>query len=174
MVKELVAIGACYLDTILTWVPSRLIFSPHIGLINDSVDHYPAEDEKLRASSINHRRGGNCPNTLEVLQQFSELDMLEPVSLMLCAVLPSSSSVGTQKIKASFGPKVDLRHSIYREEFGEPASSYIIKSRSTDSRTIVNYNELPEMDGKEFVAMIDGLENQARWFHFEAGPTSFR
>lgn len=167
MVKQLVAVGACYLDTILTWV--GWISSTHISLIDDSVDHYPAEDEKLRASSIDHRRGGNCPNTLEVLQQLVELKKLDPVSLILYSVLPSKSSVGTQKIKSSFGPKVDMSLSIYREEFIEPASSYIMKSRSTDSRTIVNYNELPEMTCEEFVSMINALENQGSWFHFEAG-----
>ena len=97
---------------------------------------------------------------LEVLQQLVELKKLDPVSLIFYSVLPSKSSVGTQKIKSSFGPMVDMSLSIYREEFIEPASSYIMKSRSTDSRTNVNYNELPEMTGEEFVSMVNALENQ--------------
>ena len=43
---NLVAIGALYLDVILT------------------VSHFPGEDEKLRASSLVRRRGGNGPNML--------------------------------------------------------------------------------------------------------------
>jgi ketohexokinase len=136
------------------------------------VNHYPAEDEKLRASTLVRRRGGNCPNTLEVLQQLLDFsNSLVPISLILSAVLPSISSDGTQQIKASFGPAVDLTHCVYREEFNEPASSYIIKSRSTDSRTIVNYNELPEMTSKELIAVANELGDAACWFHFEASPT---
>ncbi len=51
--KYLVAVGAVYVDTIL------------------SVPHYPIEDEKLRATEIVRRRGGNCPNTLEVVAQLT-------------------------------------------------------------------------------------------------------
>ncbi|KAI9845995.1 MAG: hypothetical protein M1837_004401 [Sclerophora amabilis] len=146
---RLVAVGACYLDTILT------------------VQHYPAEDEKLRASGVSRRRGGNCPNMIEVLQQILDLETLVPNSLVLFAVLPSASSTATQEIKSSFGPAVDLTHCIYREEFNEPASSYIIKSRSADSRTIVNYNELPEMTSREFVTMANEMGDEATWYHFE-------
>ena len=63
---------------------------------------------------------------------------------------------------------VDLTHCIYRDEYTELASSYIIKSRSTDSRTIVNYNELPEMTTKEFIVIADKLGSEASWYHFEA------
>jgi ketohexokinase len=134
----------------------------------NSVPYYPAEDEKLRASSNVRRRGGNCPNTLEVLQQLVELKHNVTISLLLSAVLPSNSSAGIQQIKSSFGPLVDLTHCIYREDFTEPASSYIIKSLSTDSRTIVNYNSLPEMTNEEFNAMADVVGDTASWYHFEA------
>ncbi|KKZ62549.1 hypothetical protein EMCG_02955 [[Emmonsia] crescens] len=172
--RTLVTIGACYLDTILT------------------VDHYPGEDEKLRASHISRRRGGNTLNSLEVLQQLLEcsseksttttitnktarglLDRQQNTisSLYAIAVLPARSSPATKEIEASFGPssQVDLQHCIYREECSEPASSYIIKSTSTGSRTIVNYNELPEMTVSEFVGVAERLSAAAcpRWFHFE-------
>ncbi|EEH04829.1 conserved hypothetical protein [Histoplasma capsulatum G186AR] len=140
--RNLVTIGACYLDTILT------------------VDHYPGEDEKLRASHISRRRGGNTLNTLEVLQQLLECssskDMNTPntasaaqilsdrqqqnTTSPLCAiaVLPARSSPATRELEASFGPgsRVDLQHCIYREQCSDAASSYIIKSASTGSRTI--------------------------------------
>ncbi|KLJ07289.1 hypothetical protein EMPG_17221 [Blastomyces silverae] len=156
--RTLVTIGACYLDTILT------------------VDHYPGEDEKLRASRISRRRGGNTLNTLEVLQQLlgCRSQQLNTISaLYAIAVLPAKSSPATKELEASFGPgsSVDLQHCIYREECSEPASSYIIKSTSTGSRTIVNYNELPEMTLAEFVEIAGRLSaataGSHRWFHFE-------
>ncbi|KAF7172640.1 hypothetical protein CNMCM5623_004790 [Aspergillus felis] len=147
---SLVAVGACYVDTILT------------------TPHYPGEDEKLRASSISHRRGGNCPNTLEVLQQLiAHSKTTSKVSLNLVAVLPAKASVASQQILAGFGPGAELEHCIYREQFNEPASSYIIKSQASGSRTIVNYNELPEMTFEEFTAISDKIGSNATWFHFE-------
>ncbi|KAL8970277.1 MAG: hypothetical protein Q9197_003893 [Variospora fuerteventurae] len=148
--KYLLAVGACYLDTIL------------------DVDHYPAEDEKLRASSIVRRRGGNCPNTLEVLQQLLDLNQnANPVSLALCAVLPLKSSSGYQEIEASFAPVTDLTHCICREDNSEPASSYIIRSRAADSRTIINYNALREMSLEEFASVADELGEAMGCCHFE-------
>ena len=174
--KCLVAVGACYLDTILTSVENSLsIFQQKSNPCPEiSVEHYPAEDEKLRASKLIRRRGGNCPNALEVLEQLLLLLPLaspkpDPIALVLSAVLPSSSSTGFQQIKSSFGSMVDLTHCFYREEHDEPASSYIFKSRSMDSRTIVNYNELPEMSSKEFGEMVDGLGDETCWYHFEVG-----
>ncbi|KAL2812113.1 Ribokinase-like protein [Aspergillus granulosus] len=147
---SLVAVGACYVDTILT------------------TPHYPGEDDKLRATSISRRRGGNCPNSLEVLQQLmAESPCGIDVPLNLVATLPAKASVASQQIRSAFEPHVSLGHCIYREEFTEPASSYIIKSQTSGSRTIVNYNELPEMTIEEFVRIVDGLSCPAAWFHFE-------
>ena len=131
------------------------------------VERYPAEDEKLRAISLHRRRGGNCPNTLEVLQQLIRLGTSAPLSLALITVLPSTSSEGTIKVKSSLRPTVDLTHCIYREEWEEPASSYIIRSQSSGSRTIVNYNDLPEMTSEEFITMADRLGDKLKWCHFE-------
>ncbi|OOQ91606.1 pfkB family kinase [Penicillium brasilianum] len=146
----LVAIGACYLDTILT------------------TQYYPGEDEKLRATNVTRRRGGNCPNMLEVLQQLTfHESTVEELPLALITILPAKSSIASQKIKSAFGTRVNLDHCIYREEFEEPASCYIIKSQSTGSRTIVNYNSLTEMTLEEFTGVANELGPKARWFHFE-------
>ncbi|KAL4889944.1 pfkB family kinase [Aspergillus ambiguus] len=147
---SLIAIGACYVDTILT------------------TPHYPGEDDKLRASSISRRRGGNCPNTLEVLQQLTTQGHSDAeLPLHLVAVLPQQRSVASQQIQSAFEPRVNLGHCIYRQGFEEPASSYIIKSQTSGSRTIVNYNELPEMTVEEFTRIADNLGPKATWFHFE-------
>ncbi|OJJ62268.1 hypothetical protein ASPSYDRAFT_40900 [Aspergillus sydowii CBS 593.65] len=147
---SLVAVGACYVDTILT------------------TPHYPGEDEKLRASSISRRRGGNCPNTLEVLQQLvAQSPGADKTPLNLIAILPAQSSVASRQIREVFEPRVSLSHCIYRDQFQEPASSYIIKSEASGSRTIVNYNELPEMTLEEFTPITDRLGIQDAWYHFE-------
>lgn len=151
---SLVAVGACYVDTILT------------------TPHYPSEDEKLRASTLSRRRGGNCANSLEVLQQLlehSDIKNLKTASpnINLVAVLPARSSVATHQIREGLEPHVSLEHSIFRELFNEPASSYIIKASDSGSRTIVNYNELPEMTVEEFQVIADSLGPGANWFHFE-------
>ncbi|KAL4741049.1 Ribokinase-like protein [Aspergillus similis] len=146
----LVAVGACYIDTILT------------------TPHYPGEDDKLRATSILRRRGGNCPNTLEVLQQLvAQTSPGQETPLSLVAVLPAKTSVASKQIRDAFEPRVSLNYCIYRQEFEEPASSYIIKSQASGSRTIVNYNELPEMKLEEFIQIADTLGTKARWYHFE-------
>ncbi|KAJ5445520.1 hypothetical protein N7491_001602 [Penicillium cf. griseofulvum] len=132
--------------------------------------HYPGEDEKLRASRISRRRGGNCPNTLEVLGQLLQYGPSSAESsLNLIAVLPSKASMATHQIQSSLGNMVQLDSCIYREMFSEPASSYIIASQSTGSRTIVNYNELPEMTHIEFATAVEPLRavTDRLWFHFE-------
>jgi ketohexokinase len=130
------------------------------------VDHYPPEDEKLRASRLEKRRGGNVPNTLEVVQQLLQRQR-GSVPLFLLAVMPSSSSLATQQIRSSLGPRVDFSHCLYRESSSEAPSSYIIKSLATNSRTIVNYNELAEMTADEFNKAADNLSGKAMVYHFE-------
>ncbi|KAL8760768.1 MAG: hypothetical protein Q9184_003053, partial [Pyrenodesmia sp. 2 TL-2023] len=148
--KYILAVGACYVDTIL------------------NVNYYPAEDEKLRASSIIRRRGGNCPNTLEVLQQLLDSNHeAAPVALALCAVLPSISSPAYQEIRSSFAPSTDLTHCICREDSSEPASSYVIRSHVADSRTIINHNGLREMASEEFASIAAKLGDKTGWCHFE-------
>ena len=130
--------------------------------------HYPQEDEKLRATNIAQRRGGNGPNTLEVLQQLiGRQNNDEELSLVLCSVLPSRLSPATQHINSSFSRHVDLTQCLYRADHLEPASSYIIRSLTSGSRTLVNYNALPEMTSAEFIAVADRLQTAAVWYHFE-------
>ncbi|KAJ5104150.1 pfkB family kinase, partial [Penicillium argentinense] len=128
--------------------------------------HFPDEDEKLRASGISRRRGGNCPNTLEVLQQLARISPGN-LPLALVTVLPRRSSIASRQIIAQFEPHVNLGSCIYRESYEEPPSSYIIKSQSTGSRTVVNHNELPDMTVEEFVQISQDLGPRAKWFHFE-------
>lgn len=129
-----------------------------------SVPHFPEEDEKLRASSLTHRRGGNCPNALEVLHQ---LVGFNEGKLSLITVLPSSSSIATQHVKASLGPNVEMGSCVYRQDTQEAASCYVIQSISSGSRTIVNYSELPDMTAEEFNSRATQIGEEADWYHFE-------
>ncbi|KAI1077812.1 pfkB family kinase [Whalleya microplaca] len=147
--RNFIGVGACYLDTIL------------------SVPHFITEDEKLRASNIVRRRGGNCPNTVEVLQQFLDSQNDASISVNLVAVLPNRFSRPIQEIRRSLGPRVSTAQCLYREEHTEPASSYIIRNQATDSRTIINYNPLPEMTCNEFKWIADSISSEGSWYHFE-------
>ncbi|KAF4970104.1 hypothetical protein FSARC_2805 [Fusarium sarcochroum] len=133
-----------------------------------SVPFFPSEDSKLRATSLNIRRGGNCPNSLQVLEQLlADRDALQ---LHLVSPLPSASSSATRRVVSSFGPqsKIDFSHCIYREASTEAASSYIIRSEESGSRTLVNYNDLPEMTEEEFGNIARSFEpDQETWWHFE-------
>lgn len=135
-------------------------------MLRSSVDHYPSEDEKLRASKLSRRRGGNCPNSLEVLQQLVEISQSN-LSLGLISVLPKRQSHSTAFIRDSLGSSVDCDNCIYREDASEPASCYVIQNQQTGSRTIVNYNGLSEMTFEEFATCVKQIELENCWFHFE-------
>ncbi|OAA77541.1 Carbohydrate/purine kinase [Akanthomyces lecanii RCEF 1005] len=157
---EIVMVGACYLDTIL------------------NVPHYPEEDTKLRASNLETRRGGNCANSLEVLQQLivrhgddkGARQISSRNRLHLVACLPKQDGRAAQQVMQSFGDDtiVSFKHCLYREEATEAASSYIIRSMETGSRTLVNYNALDEMTVAEFEAIARDFETEGKsWWHFE-------
>lgn len=63
---------------------------------------------------------------------------------------------------------MSLEHILYRETHTEAASSYIIRSEQTGSRTLVNYNDLPEMTVSEFEAVVRRFSpDDETWWHFE-------
>lgn len=169
--KQLILVGACYLDTILRKVVRSNLQhfsctqSPNLPC---SVPHFPEEDSKLRATNLTIRRGGNCPNALEVLQQLIKKE--DNVQLHLVSCLPRQDAPATKRIMSSFGhdSSISFRHCIYREAHTEAASSYIIRSKENDSRTIVNYNGLPEMTCDEFATILERFDEEGQtWWHFE-------
>ncbi|KAM0806777.1 putative PfkB family kinase [Seiridium cardinale] len=154
--RHFVGVGNCCLDTILT------------------VPHFVVEDDKLSASNVTRRRGGNSPNTIDVLEQLVSSDdkTKANIGLNLIAVLPNSSSPAVQEIRRSLGPGVSTANCIHRHDCDEPASSYIIKNLATDSRTIISYNTLPDMNFAEFTEIAKSFGREATWYHFEASPAS--
>ncbi|KLU88370.1 hypothetical protein MAPG_07357 [Magnaporthiopsis poae ATCC 64411] len=175
--KHVIVVGVCYLDTIL------------------SVPHFPEEDSKLRATSSQVRRGGNCGNTLEVLQQLlrggggnsSKAGTVQP-QLHLLSPLPDASSPAAAQILNSFQQSgsgggddgcsgVGSELCLHRAGVALPASSYIIRSEATGSRTIVNQMPLAEMTEDEFAGAVAAFaaasnsrkaaEDDKSWWHFE-------
>ncbi|KAI6766292.1 hypothetical protein HG530_007362 [Fusarium avenaceum] len=152
--KHLIVVGACYLDTILKNV--TLVYA---------LMTWTSTDLPL---VLNIRRGGNCPNSLQVLEQLvGDRDALQ---LHLVSPLPDASSSATRRVVSSFGPqsKIDFGRCLYREGRTEAASSYILRSQETGSRTVINYNDLPEMTEDEFGNIARSFEaGEETWWHFE-------
>lgn len=106
------------------------------------------------------------------------MDPSDDVQLHLISCLPSESSPASHRIRSFLTKEIDparkqrsttsLKHCIYREDHTEPASSYIIRSGASGSRTIVNYNDLPEMSASEFEKRVQAFDPaQETWWHFE-------
>lgn len=148
----IVCVGAIYIDTVLT------------------VPDFPREDQKIRATSEVRRRGGNCGNTLEVLDQLIN-DTDDPASedcnARLISVLPGALSQDYAFIRKSLGKQALENTCIFHDQSEEAARSYIIRNRKNGSRTIVSYNPLEEMTLAEFQESAAYLRRKDGWFHFE-------
>ena len=161
---------------------------------------FPQEDSKLRASSLSVRRGGNCPNSLEVLVQLldhesdisgrdsSPNDVTKndeitndissstahkdtDIQLHLISTLPERGSPDCDKILSSFGAskaRISFDRCLFRQGHRDAASSYIIRSDQSGTRTLVNYNNLPEMESAEVVELVTSFSPDDEYiFHFE-------
>lgn len=123
------------------------------------------------------RRGGNCPNSLEVLLQLinSDVSCEKKVTAYLMSGLPERESADAKLIEASYPSPVgpaNLSLCLYRHGHKTAPRSYIMRSAGTGSRTIVNHNGLPEMALTEFCAGLKGVFQdldfeEATWWHFE-------
>ena len=140
--------------------------------------HFPIEDEKLRAKGISRRRGGNTANSLEVILQLQNHDPTMTtetsgaVALHLLAVLPDERSGSAKFICGSIAGVNTAGMSLFRDGYEEAASSYIIQSQESRSRTIVSINKLPEMKFQEFKQRVESFASplaadEMAWFHFE-------
>lgn len=125
-----------------------------LDIINQ-VDHYPAEDEELRALGQIVSRGGNAANTAAVLCQFDHQANL------LCTL---GDDAAGQRLRADLqqaGVGTDLIITINN---GRTPTSCILLNQATGSRTIIHYRELPELLVDDFP--FDQVEYHD-WFHFE-------
>lgn len=144
--------GQVYQDTILT------------------VDYFPQEDTKIRASHTQQRRGGNCVNTAEVLAQFPKMN-----TFVMSAVGPKEQ---TQTLFSQLEQKGIKTSTCFHRKSPTP-SCYIIQCKDTGSRTIISSNTTQDITKDEFARKVEmssitktmSFEFDARppfsWVHFE-------
>jgi ketohexokinase len=135
---------------------SRILVVGNVTLdIIHSVDHYPSEDEELRASSQRRQRGGNAANTACVLAQHGH-------QVSYAGTLADDSDgqyLGAELARAG----VDWRYCQVIPAAASPLSC-ITHNLQTGSRTIVHYRDLPEYPASAFAAIP---LTEYDWFHFE-------
>lgn len=125
-----------------------------LDIINH-VDHYPREDEELRASGQERVRGGNAANTACVLAQLGH--QVEFIGAL-------ADDTAAQHIRADLtGHAVGMRFCATHSHSHSPTSSITLND-SNGSRTIVHYRDLPELTASD-VRHVPWAEFD--WFHLE-------
>lgn len=134
---KILGIGNAVLDTVLT------------------VDHYPNEDQEIRASKRHHQVGGNVNNSLYILQQLGH-------ETAICATLANDPEA--KQLRS--GLEERGIHCQHLQTFiqGRTPNSVVTLNAHTGSRTIVHFRDLPEVSFEHF-AKIE-VENYD-WLHFE-------
>jgi ketohexokinase len=155
----------------------------HTAKCTFRVPKFPVEDEKLRATSLLRRRGGNCANTLEVLSQLVSQDIdvgfnackasIADPQLHLLAVLPDQGTEDVRVIRKSLKNVKMIDSCIFRSGYEHAATSYIIQNTLNNTRTIVSHNSLPEMTIREFIVATSQLDQSKGWYHFEGRDPKF-
>ncbi|KUJ71713.1 PfkB family carbohydrate kinase [Thiomicrospira sp. WB1] len=134
---NILGIGNCVLDTIL------------------DTDHYPREDEEMRAQGRTFSVGGNVANSLYVLNQLGHASTL---------VTATGGDHEAKQLKQGLEARSINTDHIQRFLQGATPTSYVIRNRETGSRTITHFRDLPEVSF-DFFAKIE-IENWD-WLHFE-------
>lgn len=122
--------------------------------IVNSVDHYPIEDEELRATERRLTTGGNALNTAHTLYRLGHQAELLVQFANDSAATFIQETLGTYKIGHRYCPHIN----------GATPTSYITLNTASGSRTIVHYRDLPELDHSTFTQVP--IE-QFDWLHFE-------
>ncbi|KAI9189451.1 hypothetical protein H9P43_000884 [Blastocladiella emersonii ATCC 22665] len=131
------------------------------------VAEYPKEDDKLRALDVAKRPGGNSMNSAVVLSQ-----LLDPTTAadggrcgILTAVGGRSSDVQDVLVATARAHGISWYPVPHAAHFHPTA--WILTSRATASRTIINHNTLPQLTAAEMLACIAAARPRVRWIHFE-------
>jgi ketohexokinase len=119
------------------------------------VDHYPAEDEELRASTQRYQRGGNAANTADVLAQHGH-------RVSFAGTLATDAN-GRELVAELAQLGIETHNCQYIQGAATPLS-WILHNQQTGSRTIVHYRDLPEYEATAFAAIP---LPEYDWFHFE-------
>lgn len=122
--------------------------------IVSTVEHYPVEDEELRALDRETRPGGNAANSAYVLAQLGH-------RVDLAAVLAREPD-GERLAGLLRSRGIGLDHCVWRD--GCTPCSCIAVSAHTGSRTIIHYRDLPELEA----AHLDAVPlERMDWVHLE-------
>lgn len=122
--------------------------------IANIVDHYPVEDEKMRAVGQWVSTGGNAANTAKVLAAHRH-------RCDLCAVIAQDKhgdQIADDLIEQGVGLDWSIRCA------GTSPTSYITLNQQNASRTIVHYRDLPELQVQDFTRIP---VSHYDWLHFE-------
>ncbi|MCG5509715.1 PfkB family carbohydrate kinase [Ectothiorhodospira lacustris] len=122
------------------------------------VDHYPVEDEEIRAREQRACPGGNTANSLYVLQQLGHQCDLAAV------VADDPDGEYLLSLLGERGINVET----CRRRTGRTPCSYITLNAANGSRTIVHYRNLPELDAPH-VAKLN--LDKYQWVHVQARDT---
>lgn len=119
------------------------------------VDHFPHEDEEMRALSRRTDLGGNAANTARVLAGLGH-----EVSL-LATLAPDADARELRNMLESAG--VDTRRLVMAASGHTPVSTILLHA-ANGSRTIVHHRDLTEVQAEHFRALP--LQDHG-WIHFE-------
>ncbi len=131
-----------------------IIGNATLDIVNQ-VESYPHEDQEVRASAQEIRRGGNAANTAVVLSQLGHQCHWGGT----LADEPNGELIRTDLLRHNV--KLDHVHSVHK---GNVPTSYIVLSRKSGSRTIVHYRDLPEYPATTFFSINLA---EVDWLHFE-------
>lgn len=125
-----------------------------LDIIN-SVDGFPNEDDEVRATSQELRRGGNASNTAVVLAQLGHN------CVWAGSLADDASSEIIRADLTACGIKLDAVQTV---RDGRAPTSYVTLNQQNGSRTIVHYRDLPEYGFEQFQQIdLSGFD----WLHFE-------
>lgn len=125
-----------------------------------TTDHYPKEDEELRAHSRRFQVGGNIGNSLYVLAQLGHQTAI--------ASSIASDDAAKQITKGLQSHGIGTEH-LQRYIQGSTPTSYVVVNQETGSRTITHYRDLAELSFEYFAKIeIEHFD----WLHFEGRNVS--
>lgn len=136
--SHILAIGNLVLDTLL------------------DCDHYPNENEEMRAQNRHYQLGGNGANSLSVLAQLGH-----QTALVATLGDDTQAQILTHQLtERGINPA-------YLEPIteGQTPNSYVLRNQQNGSRTICHYRNLPEVSLHHFKHLpLTAFD----WIHFEA------
>ncbi|KDQ17383.1 hypothetical protein BOTBODRAFT_605486 [Botryobasidium botryosum FD-172 SS1] len=114
-----------------------------------NIQAFPQQGSVIRAQTVTRERGGAAANALSVLTQFegTEAWIMAPIG---------GGIEGAMLVKELEDSGISTRLCCRRDGIGVPIS-YVINSDSSDSRTVINYNPIPDITHDEFIRLLSPL-----------------